>query len=139
MSVTDFLGRVLDDFKEPFLEKQGNSDSWRKIETKTRYFKSYSKENYRDFLHHFSVFLRCHRNSNNNEQNSCKIENASRNVKNAFHSLVHSIPPSEIEHFNKTQRELSGFLNSQTVDVSDNNLPRPYGSHECELDHWKFY
>lgn len=133
MSVPDFLKRILDDFGEPFLENRDNDDSWRKIETKTRYFKSYSRENYQEFLHHFSVFLRRqHRHSN---KYGCKTDNDSRNVKNAFHSLVHSIPPSEIARFNQTQQELSDFLNRQTVD----NEPRPYCGRECELDHWKFY
>ena len=120
------------DFLKPILD--GNDDSWRKIETKTRYFKSYSKENYREFLHHLSVFLGRHRHSNNN--NSCEMESGSRDVKNAFHSLVHSIPPSEIARFNQTQQELSDFLNRQTADKSG---PRPYSGRECELDHWKFY
>jgi len=128
--IFEYIGK---DFQEPFLcpetlESRRRDLSWQKLERKMRYFRGYSKQNYQEFIKHFISFrdwtngyCRC------DEPNVNDMQQMAQTVKNSFHSLVHSLPPSEIQRFNSTQRCLAEYVDRAVRELGGAIIyPQPY-------------
>lgn len=135
VTLSHFFEYIGKDFQEPFLcpetlESRRRDLSWKKLERKTRYFRVYSKPNYHEFIKHF-ISLRDWTNGYgpSGESNVNDLQHLSQTVKNSFHSLVHSIPPSEIQRFNLTQRCLAESVDRAVRDLGGAIIyPQPYNS-----------
>jgi len=87
----------------------------REWERRARYLRVYNPETYARMLELLSTFARHIRSIerlrwNRLARHKRLLPDLSRDIVNTFHSMVHSLPPDELEGFNLLLESLNGYL-----------------------------